>query len=149
MKRIFFLQLLIIFMVAMLCVGFVSCNRNDDSVGNLEEFIIGTWRSYKCVVYAQGERYDVEVSKNGRYSHTYFEFTFKSNGEAICEFWDVDDYGSSFWVKKEVCYTLDDNIVELYNESSPLTLMYDEDERALYFRYYPSSEGYGFLYLRK
>lgn len=63
--------------------------------------------------------------------------------------WDVDNFGASSWVKKNVSYTLNNDIVELNNEGSLLTLMYEENKKELYFRYYQSSESYGYLYLRK
>ena len=134
-----------------LFVTIISLNAcsSDDSSRDLEDYIIGNWQSYKCVVYAQGEKYDVEVSKNGQYSHSYFEFTFEKNGKAIVGMWDVDDFGASSWVKKNVSYTLNNDIVELNNEGSLLTLMYEENKNELYFRYYQSSESYGYLYLRK
>lgn len=129
-------------------LSFSACSNDDDSE-SLKEYVLGTWRTYKCVVYAQGEKYDIEVSKNGQYSNDYFEFKFEKNGNATVGYWDVDENGKSSWFVSNVTYVIKDDIVELDNDGSILTLMYDKDEKALYYRYYQSSEGYGYLYMRK
>lgn len=146
MKR--FKQFAIVFTLLAILSSFCACSSNDDSE-NLKEYILGTWRSYKCVVYAQGEKYDIEVSKNGQYSNDYFEFKFENNGNATVGCWDVDENGMSSWFVNNVTYVIKDDIVELDNGGSVLTLMYDKDVKALYYRYYQSSEGYGYLYMRK
>lgn len=128
--------------------SFSACSNDDDSE-SLEEYVLGTWRTYKCVVYAQGEKYDIEVSKNGQYSNDYFEFKFEKNGNATVGYWDVDENGMSSWLVNNVTYVIKDDIVELDNGGSVLSLMYDKSEKALYYRYYQSSEGYGYLYMRK
>lgn len=128
--------------------SFNACSSDDDS-GNLEEYVLGTWYTYKCVVYAQGEKYDIEVSKNGQYSNDYFEFKFDKNGNATVGYWDVDENGMSSWFVNNVTYVIKDDIVELNNGVSVLTLVYDKSEKALYYRYYQSSDGYAYLYMRK
>lgn len=138
---------IVITMLAMI-LSFSACSSDDDSEG-LKEYVIGSWRTYKCVVYAQGERFDIEVSKNGQYSNDYFEFKFEKNGNATVGYWDVGENGMSSWLVNNVTYVIKDDVVELDNGGSVLTLMYDKDEKALYYRYYQSSEGYGYLYMRK
>lgn len=143
-----FKQFAIVITLLIILFSFSACSSDDDSE-NLKEYILGTWRSYKCVVYAQGEKYDIEVSKNGQYSNDYFEFKFENNGNATVGCWDVDENGMSSWFVNNVTYAIKDDIVELDNDGSVLTLMYDKGEKALYYRYFQSSEGYGYLYMKK
>jgi len=130
-------------------VSISACSNDDDTHSDLKDYIIGTWRSFKCVAYVQGEMYEVEVSKNGKYSNEYFEFKFEKDGTVVVSSWDVDEYGRSSWITNRATYLIKDDVVELDNGDSVLTLTYDKNENALYYRYYPSSDGYGYLYLRK
>ena len=124
-----------ILMVTMLSFGLSSCsNDDDDKVVDTENEIIGTWKSYKAVVYGQGQSATVSISKTGEYSDSYIEITFEKGGKAIGYSWDEDENGLSQWMHETGAYTINGNSIIVTFDGETGTFTYDEKEKNLYIR---------------
>lgn len=138
----------------MLGIGLVSCGSDDDDDYNtLDNYIVGTWRSYKGVVFANGESATVEITKTGEYSAAYFEFVFQNDNQVLFRAWTADSNGISHWIEAPCRYTVSNNVVNVIDSSNEVIgLTYEPKDKNLFIRSTLSNEGILFttyIYLRK
>lgn len=135
MNKKYLLHLLTITMIAMLSLGFASCGGDDDDEPiNVKSYILGTWRTFKAVGYAQGESVTLQISKTGEYSEAYIEMTFKSDGTVVGSRWEQDSNGVSRWVTEEANYTVNGNIVNIMSDGETASLVFDASDKTLCIR---------------
>lgn len=151
MKNFRIVAMMLIVMLTAVC--FNSCGDDDvNDVIESNDFVLGTWRSYKVVGYVQGEKAELSVSKNGENSAAYIELTFEKNGTVVGYSWKQDENGVSSWTKETGNYTVNNGVVNLTFGNETSSLMYDKNERALYLRGVSNTE-YGamtiYIYLKK
>lgn len=106
-------------LVALMAAVFASCSKDDDNAEvDLNTYIIGSWRSYKGTVYVTGGQYsgtsqDVEISKTGQLSQSYFEFTFQDGGRVRIGAFVRDENGVMNWEEEDGTYRINGDIVTL------------------------------------
>lgn len=131
-KRFYFLTALVI---AVFGMSFMSCSDDDNVPADFESYILGTWKSYKAVVYIEDETATIGVSKTGQASASYMEFTFKEGGTGNLWLWEQDNSGVSRWTEEKLRYSVNGNTVNVYDDDGePLQLLYDEKHKSLYLR---------------
>ena len=134
----YFWGILTVLMVAMLSVGTISCG--SDGSGNvnnvpLNSYIIGSWHSYRGVVYASGNTYNVDIDKTGEMSAAYFEFVFQEGGKVILRGWLTDSNGLSHWIEEMGTYTINNDIVNVTDaDGVTVSMVYDPKESTLCIR---------------
>lgn len=138
----------------MLIIGLVSCGSDDDDDHNtLDNYIVGTWRSYKGVVFANGESATVEITKTGEYSSAYFEFAFLNGNQVLFRAWMADENGISHWIEAPCRYTVGNNVVNVIDASNEvISMTYEPKDKNLFIRSTSSKEGIQFttyIYFRK
>lgn len=136
------LKILSIFMlVALMAATFASCSKDDDNADfDLNSYIVGTWHSYKATVYAQGSQYggqsaEVEISKTGQYSQSYFEFTFQDGGRLRMGAFKKDDNGVMNWYEENGTYHVSGDVVTLTDaDGTSLAIVFDTKDKSLCFQ---------------
>lgn len=150
MKQFKLLNLLLVIIASTFALS--ACS-NDDEPGDLDSYIIGTWRTYKLVGYLEnggglikdGEPIETDISKNGAHSEVYIEFTFEKNGIVTGGKWETDNNGLSTWFTNTGEYKINGNMVEVDFGYSPATLYYNEDDHSLYIRGGKNTDAYGYM----
>lgn len=135
------LKNLSIFMLVALMAAFASCSKDDDNKDfDLNSYIVGTWHSYKATVYAQGSQYggqsaEVEISKTGQYSQSYFEFTFQDGGRLRMGAFKKDDNGVMNWYEENGTYHVSGDVVTLTDaDGTSLAIVFDTKDKSLCFQ---------------
>ena len=135
------LKNLSIFMLVALMAAFASCSKDDDNADfDLNSYIVGTWHSYKATVYAQGSQYggqsaEVEISKTGQYSQSYFEFTFQDGGHLRMGAFKKDDNGVMNWYEENGTYHVSGDVVTLTDtDGTSLAIVFDTKDKSLCFQ---------------
>ena len=119
-------------LVATLSVSFSSC-KNDDEPVILDDYIIGSWHSFKGVVTASGKSETIDISKTGDYSLAYIEVDFLNGGQAICRGWDMDSNGLVTWVEERCTYSTNNDIVTMTSpEGETVSLVFDNNKTLCY-----------------
>ncbi len=145
------LSILSLLIISIFAASLISCSDNDSPV-DFESYLIGTWRTYKGVVYYDGEKFTTDITKTGEYSGSYMEFTFKQGGTGIGRIWQKDDNGATRWIEEGINYTVSGNTVTIHDEGDPLQLSFDEKLKNLYFRMvtqYDYEEANIYIYFKK
>ena len=155
-------KILSIFMlVTMMATMFAGCSKDDDNSGNisnLNSYIIGTWRAYKCTIYAQGGAYngqsaDINIGKTGQYSDFYFECTFQEGGRIKTGNFKKDENGASRWFEDSGSYSINGDIVTIRdNEGEADDLVFSEKDKTLCFQMTKTEDGVPYkviLYMKK
>ena len=131
-------NLSIFMLVALMAATFASCSKDDDNADfDLNSYIVGTWHSYKATVYAQGSQYggqsaEVEISKTGQYSQSYFEFTFQDGGRLRMGAFKKDDNGILHWEEEQDSYVVKGNVVTITDaDGIGQDLMFDQKDNTL------------------
>lgn len=119
MKKMKFLSMMML--VVMMMPLIVSCGGDDDEIISLETYIIGTWRSYKAVVKANGKSQTVDINKTGENSSLYYECEAKSGGTAILRGWIADTNGILKWTEVPCTYLIKGDVVTLIESSGEMT----------------------------
>lgn len=121
-----------IFMALFLC----ACSDDDDDRNVLlENYIVGSWHSYKTVVHANGETNTYKINKTGEFSFSYFEIDFKYDGTAILHGWVQDNMGLSHWGQGNCTYAVIGDEVRIRDSGGNSTSMFfDSKDRTLYTR---------------
>ena len=134
-------NLSIFMLVALMAATFASCSKDDDNADfDLNSYIVGTWHSYKATVYAQGSQYggqsaEVEISKTGQYSQSYFEFTFQDGGRLRMGAFKKDDNGVMNWYEENGTYLVSGDVVTLTDaDGTSLAIVFDTKDKSLCFQ---------------
>ncbi len=97
MKKKFY-YILMTLLVAMLSIGFVACDKDDDESAPIPSNLIGTWYkvsgaykySLNFTFYSDGtgEGYASRANNSGiaSYSSFWFTYKYKSNGDIVCDY---------------------------------------------------------------
>ena len=131
--------------------SFMSCS-DDDSPLFLEDYIIGTWKSYKYVAYMEDETYTINITKTGPASGSYFEVTFNQDGSGTERFWKQDNNGTTRWTEEQLRYTVSGNTVNVYDQEGNVQFVLDEKTKSLYYRSVVKIYGENttvFIYMKK
>ena len=128
-----YISVLFLFSLCLFGTSFVSCS-DDDSPVDFESYLLGTWHSFKGIVYYDGDKYAVDINKTGEFSSSYMEFTFKQGGTGIGRVWVQDDNGMTRWIEEGISYHISGNTVNIIDEGEPLQLTFDEKTNCLYYR---------------
>ena len=86
--------------------------RYTDKV-RLNEYILGSWHSYRATVYGNGIEKTVDITNNNEYSAAYIEMTFKENGIVSTSVWQANPDGSTKWISGEDAYLINGKAVEI------------------------------------
>ena len=126
MKRIV-LKMTAIMIMAVLCVGFMSCSSDDDDKNN----VVGTWvEDYGdgiCTFTFRGNGTGVYVDRyNGNYGlETYsFNFNYRMHNDTSGDLIILDEHGDEDEV---LPFLVDGNVMHIYEDYS-----YDDVEWILY-----------------
>ncbi len=98
-------------LVVMMLPFMVACSSDDDDPVSLESYIVGTWHSFKCSGYGNGQSVDIEITKTGEYSAMYIEATFEKGNKVIVRSWVADKYGYTHWTETTGSYIINGDIV--------------------------------------
>lgn len=149
----------IFLLVALLATSFVACSKDDDNSDfDLSTYVLGTWHTYKATVIVQGGAYsgesrDVEITKIGQYSDSYFESHFQEGGLAKFGKFQKDESGIEHWEEEEVTYSINGDIVTMRDsDGESVALTFDKKERALCLQVSGTKDGIPYrmiLYLKK
>lgn len=156
-----------ILLMGLVLLTAMSCGKDDtDTVPvPLEKYILGTWHSYKMDAYANGQKAEVDITKNNEYSSVYIEMTFRDDNIVDMGYWLPNDDGTSRWTTESDYYYIHNNIVQICeqldndsengwdnglsfettaggsfltrgsSDSETVTMMYDNASKSLYVRY--------------
>lgn len=131
-------NLSIFMLVALISATFASCSKDDDNaVFDLNSYIIGSWHSYKGTIYITGGQYggnsqDVEISKTGQLSQSYFEFTFQNAGRVKMGAYQKDDNGVMNWQEENGTYRINGDIVTLTDaDGVSVNVVFNTKDRTL------------------
>lgn len=142
-RNLFFLVSTMIFIV--------SCGGDDEV--DLDNYLTGKWHSYKAVVSAQNKSIDVNVSKTGKNSQFYYEVVFKSDNKVELSYYEVDDNMASRWKTDTGSYSVNGDVVTVYDENASIDFMYNSKDKTMYMRAAGEVEDVGyttvFLYFKK
>ena len=134
-------NLSIFMLVALMAATFASCSKDDDNADfDLSRYIVGTWHSYKGTVYITGGQYsgrtqDVEISKTGQYSQSYFEFTFQDGGRVKMGAFQKDDNGVMNWKEEYGTYRINGDVVTLTDaDGVTANVVFGTKDRTLCFQ---------------
>ena len=148
-------------LVTMMATMFAGCSKDDDNSGdvsNLNSYIIGTWRTYKCTIYVQGGEYngqsaDINISKTGQYSDFYRECTFQEAWQIKMAGFKQDENGASRWYEEYGNYSINGDIVTIRdNKGDPDDLVFNEKDKTLCFQMTKTEDGVPYkviLYMKK
>lgn len=150
MKKMKLNMVFAIMMSMILSIGSQSCKSDDDDV-ILEDYIVGTWHSYKMVVFLNGEQQTLNISRDGLYSELYIEGVFKADGTCIEYEWEQDENGQAIWTSENGTYAINGNTL-LITTGAIEELSFDRSSKSLCLRGVIETE-YGdatiYVYLKK
>ena len=129
----------------------LSCSSDDDEV-EINNYIIGAWKSYKVVEYYDflGEGDSYEVTKNGSLSSYYIEMDIKDNGTLVFSYWTKGKNGQSQWVEGLESYTIKGDILSITDSSSDtMDFVFDSKAKTLCLLINASTQKTISLYLKK
>lgn len=157
---------LLLVIMAVCAVTFSSCGKDDEDITPvvLENYILGTWHSYKMDAYANGQSKVAEVTKNNELSAAYIEMVFHDDKTVDMGCWLPNADGTSKWMVETDVYYIHNNVVQIcekvetdndndYNselsfnstvggfttrsqdDPETVTLMFDQSTKDLYVRY--------------
>ena len=134
-KSILFLSVLI---ASIFTITFTSCTEDDENNRKpfvLSDYLIGTWKSYKSVIYRDGQVYNLEITKEGDLMGAYIELTLKKNGAAVVGNWQKDNEGNAVWTEVAAKYVLQGNEFTLTDQVGNKTqYVYEAQSRDIYFK---------------
>lgn len=141
-------------MIALLfsALSFNACSSDDDEV-SIDSYLKGKWHSYKAVVSAQNQSVDLEVTKTGQYSQFYYEAVFKDGNKVDMSYYKVDDNTASRWETETGSYSVNGDVITVYDEKGAIDFFFNPKEKNMYMRVAGEVENIGyttvFLYFRK
>jgi hypothetical protein len=141
-------------MIALLfsALSFNACSSDDDEV-SIDSYLKGKWHSYKAVVSAQNQSVDLEVTKTGQYSQFYYEAVFKDGNKVDMSYYKVDDNTASRWETETGSYSVNGDVITVYDEEGAIDFFFNPKEKNMYMRVAGEVENIGyttvFLYFRK
>ena len=165
-----------ILLMGLVLLTAMSCGKDDtDTVPvPLERYILGTWHSYKMDAYANGQKAEIDITKNNEYSSVYIEMTFRDDNIVDMGYWLPNDDGTSRWTTESDDYYIHNNIVQICEQldndsedgwnndlsfettagadSETVTMMFDNASKNLYVRISTTTNGTNVvsnLYFRK
>lgn len=167
-----------ILLMGLVLLTAMSCGKDDtDTVPvPLERYILGTWYSYKMDAYANGQKAEIDITKNNEYSSVYIEMTFRDDNIVDMGYWLPNDDGTSRWTTEsddyyihntivQICEQLDNDSEDGWNndlsfettaggssDSETVTMMLDNASKNLYVRISTTTNGTNVvanLYFRK
>jgi len=142
-------------MIAMLLavLSFNACSGDDDSEMPIDSYLKGKWHSYKAVVSAQNQSVELDVTKTNQYSQFYYEAVFKDNNKVDMSYYNVDNNSLSRWTTETDSYSVNGDVVTVYDSTSAIDLMYSPKEKNMYMRIAGNVDRIGwttvFIYFRK
>ena len=98
-KNKFYLLAIMFFAVS--CIGFVSCDDDDEAAGDIPSELVGTWKYVKKELYAEGELYRT-YGVEGELPY----WQFKANGSGA----EYDLYEGE-WDREYFTYKVENNIL--------------------------------------
>lgn len=142
-KSILFLSVLI---ASIFSITFTSCTEDDeDNNGRpfvLSDYLIGTWKTYKSVIYKDGQVYELGITKEGDLMGAYIEVTLMENGQALIANWQQDNEGNAVWVEVAGTYDLQGNEFILTDQEGNKTqYVFEAQSKDIYFKDTVTSEG--------
>ena len=167
-----------ILLMGLVLLTAMSCGKDDtDTVPvPLERYILGIWHSYKMDAYANGQKAEIDITKNNEYSSVYIEMTFRDDNIVDMGYWLPNDDGTSRWTTESDDYYIHNNIVQICeqldndsengwnndlsfettaggsSDSETVTMMFDNASKNLYVRISTTTNGTNVvvnLYFRK
>ncbi len=146
-------RLSIFLTVLLATLMFGACSSDNDDPVSIDTYLLGKWYSYKAVVTAQNQSVELDITKNGQYSVSYLEIVFKDDKTVSVSGYQTDENGLSKWVTEEGTYSVNGNVVTIYDETGSTDLFFMPNEKNMYFRLVLNDENLGevttFVYLRK
>ncbi len=152
-------NLSIFMLVALMAATFASCSKDDDNADfDLNSYIIGSWRSYKGTLSITGGEYsgisqDVEISKTGQFSQSYFEFTFQDGGRVKLGAFQEGDGGVLKWEEEYGTYRINGDVVTLTDaDGVPADVVFRAKDRTLCLQGTGTKDGLPYkvsIYIRK
>ena len=137
----------------LVAISFNACSNDDDEVININSYLKGKWHTYKVVVSAQNQAVDIDVTKTGMYSQFYYEMVFRDGNKVDMSYYKVDDNTTSRWMTETNSYSINGDIVTVYDGNDAIDFFYSPQEKNIYMRFAGEVENIGyttvFLYLRK
>ena len=134
-KSILFLSVLI---ASIFTITFTSCTEDDENNRKpfvLSDYLIGTWKSYKSVIYRDGQVFNLEITQEGDLMGAYIELTLKKNGAAVVGNWQKDNEGNAVWTEVAAKYVLQGNEFTLTDQVGNKTqYVYEAQSRDIYFK---------------
>ncbi len=141
---------------AIFSLSLISCLSDDDDGDSfvLSDYLIGTWKSYKSVVYNNDKVYNLDITKDGDLMGAYMEITLLEKGQAVIANWQIDKEGNAVWVEVSGTYSLNGNQFTLTDQEGNSTIYeYDQNSKNIYFKdtleNEDGSESIIYVYLRK
>lgn len=135
MKKTF---LLLTFLFASIIVIVMSSCAEDDNGGKpfiLSDYLLGTWKSYKSVVYKDGQVFNLPISKDGDLKGAYMEVTLQKEGHSVIANWQSDEEGNVQWVEVPGTYQINGNTFSMRDSYGNVTqYIYDENSKNIYFK---------------
>lgn len=135
MKKKSLMGLMTLVLITLVSVSVASCNSDDESVV-LEDYVVGSWHSFKCVVTASGKSETFDITKTGENSLLYMEAVAQEGGQIVYRGWEEDSNGLTSWVEERGTYKINNNIVTITNsKGETLSMTFDKDKTLCYKMY--------------
>lgn len=119
----------------------------------LSDYLIVTWKTYKSVIYSDGQVYNLGISKDGDVKTAYIEVTLMEDGQALIANWQQDNEGNLVWVEVAGTYVLHGNEFTLTDQEGNKTqYVFEAQSKDIYFKDTVESEGSEmtiYVYFRK
>ena len=130
MNKKYLWSLMTLILAAVLSINLSSCS--DDPVV-LDNYIIGSWHTYKGVISASGENKTIDISKTGEYSLAYIEVDFQNGGQAVARGWNTNSNGITKWVEEKCTYSIKNDIVSVTDSNGEtVSLTFDSNKTLCY-----------------
>ncbi|MBO4592743.1 MAG: hypothetical protein J5678_00920 [Bacteroidaceae bacterium] len=145
MKKIKVLSIFLL--VAMMATVLVGCsNDDDDTPVNLKSYAIGTWHSYKAIMYYldgeyAGESQEVTISKTGEYSDAYWELKLYQNGNGTFSYLKKDGEGIKHWVDAAISYSVKGDVVTVHDSDASLDFIFNPGDKTMSFQISKTIDG--------
>lgn len=131
MNKKYFWSLITLFLATVLSINFSSCGDDDSVV--LDNYIIGSWHTYKGVISKYGENKTIDISKTGEYSLAYIEVDFQNGGQAVARGWNTNSNGLTKWIEEKCTYSIKNEIVNVTDSNGEtVSLTFDSNKTLCY-----------------
>lgn len=135
MRNIKFLRIVLFLTLSLPMMVACGGDDEDDIINSPDNYIIGTWHSFKGEAFYRGESSVVAIEKKGAYSSAYMEFKFENGNKCTGWWWAQDEYNLSHWTEGYGTYVIKNNIITITDTGGDtVDLLYDSKDKTLMLR---------------